>query len=135
MQKTTDSKSSRKESEDIQPPISLLKLVARNIGSDRHTTDDTPFDSSIESILRKSHDGKGNTRIGYNGSQTALPHTLPHKYTIASVPSENSMKRLKSSNMIDLTKPVLNSHGRRHIDTTKAYNTNSKSFENSMDEK
>ena len=74
MHKTSES--SKREESDSQAPISLLKLVARNIGSDRYTNEDLPLDSSLESILRRSHDGNVKKFIGYNQSHSVLPHSL-----------------------------------------------------------
>ena len=81
MHKTTESSSKEREP---QQPISLLKLVARNIGSDRHNiSTETPFNSSIESILRKSYDGSMRKFPSHVAKMSSkLPQTMAKKQSV-----------------------------------------------------
>ena len=81
MHKTAESSSKEREP---QHPVSLLKLVARNIGSDRHNVStETPFNSSIESILRKSFDGNMK-KFPSHAAKTCskLPHAMAKKQSV-----------------------------------------------------
>ena len=70
----------------IPKPTSLLRLVARNFGADKDLEADKVYNASLETIVRKSYDGRVHSFRGPDGTyalksklQTSGPRLAPKK--------------------------------------------------------
>ena len=73
----------------VPKPTSLLRLVARNFGSEKHLEGDKPYSSSLETIVRKSYDGRVQTFRGATLDKAFAP--IPNLHVVPRLAPKRSL--------------------------------------------
>ena len=94
----------------VPKPTSLLRLVARNFGGDKDLERDKPYSASLETIVRKSYDGRVHSFRGLGATQ-ADPLKAKLVGLAPRLAPKRSFQKL-SPRAAKLTQPVLGSRTR-----------------------